>query len=53
MNLWSKMLTALRGGMNEAGEAVVDTQALRILDQEVRDASAELKLSKEGWYNFK
>lgn len=48
MNLWSKMLTALRGGMNEAGEAVVDTQALRILDQEVRDASAELKLSKES-----
>jgi phage shock protein A len=40
------MLTALRGGMNEAGEAVVDTQALRILDQEVRDASAELKQSK-------
>lgn len=48
MNLWSKMLTALRGGVNEAGEAVVDTQALRILDQEVRDASAELKLSKES-----
>ena len=48
MNLWSKMLTALRGGMNEAGEAVVDTQALRILDQEVRDASTELKLSKES-----
>jgi phage shock protein A len=42
------MLTALRGGMNEAGEAVVDTQALRILDQEVRDASGELKLSKES-----
>jgi phage shock protein A len=48
MNLWSKMLTALRGGINEAGEAVVDTQALRILDQEVRDASTELKLSKES-----
>lgn len=48
MNLWSKMLTALRGGMNEAGEAVVDAQALRILDQEVRDAASELKLSKES-----
>jgi phage shock protein A len=42
------MLTALRGGVNEAGEAMVDTQALRILDQEVRDASNELKLSKES-----
>lgn len=48
MNLWSKMLTALRGGVNEAGEAIVDTQALRILDQEIRDASEELKRSKEA-----
>lgn len=48
MNLWSKMLTALRGGINEAGEAVIDAQALRILDQEVRDASNELRLSKES-----
>jgi phage shock protein A len=42
------MLTALRGGVNEAGEAMIDTQALRILDQEVRDASNELKQSKES-----
>lgn len=48
MNLWSKMLTALRGGVNEAGEAIIDTQALRILDQEIRDASDELKGSKEA-----
>ncbi|GAA6153633.1 PspA/IM30 family protein [Pseudoteredinibacter isoporae] len=46
MNIWSKMMTALRGGVNEAGEAIVDSQALRILDQEVRDASEELKQSK-------
>jgi len=48
MNIWGKMLTALRGGVNEAGEAVVDSQALRILDQEVRDASEELKRSKHS-----
>lgn len=48
MNVWAKMITALRGGMNEAGEAVVDTQALRILDQEVRDASEELDQSKNA-----
>ncbi|MFD2230087.1 PspA/IM30 family protein [Alkalimarinus sediminis] len=48
MNIWAKMMTALRGGVNEAGEAVVDSQALRILDQEVRDASEELKKSKES-----
>ena len=48
MNIWAKMMTALRGGINEAGEAVVDSQALRILDQEVRDASEELKQSKDS-----
>ena len=48
MNILSKLMTALRGGVNEAGEAIVDTQALRILDQEVRDASEELKRSKDS-----
>ena len=48
MNIWSKMITALRGGVNEAGEAIVDAQALRILDQEIRDASEELNKSKDG-----
>lgn len=48
MNIWAKMMTALRGGVNEAGEAVVDSQALRILDQEVRDASEDLKYSKDS-----
>lgn len=48
MNIWAKMITALRGGINEAGEAVVDTQALRILDQEVRDATEELEQSRDG-----
>lgn len=48
MNIWSKMITALRGGVNEAGEAIVDAQALRILDQEIRDASEELNKSRDG-----
>ena len=48
MNVWSKLLTALRGGANEMGEAVVDSQALRILDQEIRDADLELRKSKEA-----
>ena len=48
MNIWSKMITALRGGVNEAGESIVDSQALRILDQEVRDAGEELKRSKDS-----
>ena len=48
MNIWSKMITALRGGVNEAGEAIIDAQALRILDQEIRDAGEELNKSKDG-----
>lgn len=48
MNIWAKMITALRGGATEMGEAIVDTQALRILDQEVRDASEELRQSKDA-----
>lgn len=48
MNIWAKLITALRGGVNEAGEAIVDTQALRILDQEVRDATDELEQSRDG-----
>ncbi|UYZ83738.1 PspA/IM30 family protein [Entomomonas sp. E2T0] len=48
MGVWSKLITALRGGAHEAGEAIIDTQALRILDQEIRDADAELRKSKEA-----
>lgn len=48
MNIWSKLLTALRGGANEVGETIVDSQALRILDQEIREAGSELQTSKEA-----
>lgn len=46
--MWSKLLTAIRGGAYEAGQAAVDSQALRILDQEIRDAHDELSRSKDG-----
>lgn len=48
MSIWAKVATAVRGGVNEAGEAIVDHQALRILDQEIRDADNELTKSKEA-----
>ena len=48
MNVWRKLLTAVRGGAHEVGEAVVDSQALRILDQEIRDADDELHRSREA-----
>lgn len=47
MNVLSKMMTALKGTINEVGEAIVDSQAIRILDQEIRDASEDIKYSKK------
>jgi phage shock protein A len=48
MGILSKLVTAVRGGATEAGEAIVDSQALRILDQEIRDADRELLQSKNA-----
>lgn len=45
MSVWKKLVTAVKGGANEAAEAVADSQALRILDQEIREAKEELKRS--------
>ena len=48
MDVLSKIVTALKGGINEAGEAIVDRQALRILDQEIREAIEELNQTKDS-----
>ena len=48
MSIWRKVSTAVRGGVSEAGEAIVDNQILRILDQEIRDADKELGQSKDA-----
>jgi phage shock protein A len=42
----TKLWTALRGAANEAGEAAVDANATRILDQEIRDADGELRQAR-------
>lgn len=47
MSLLQKILTLFRGTAHEAGQAVVDKNALKILDQEIRDAGNELTRSKE------
>lgn len=38
MAIWSKLFTLGRAGAHQATSAVVDANALRILDQEIRDA---------------
>lgn len=46
MSAFGKLWTALKGGANEAAESVADSQAFRILDQELREARANLKQAK-------
>jgi phage shock protein A len=47
MSILSKILTLFRGTATEAGQAVVDKNAIRILDQELRDSTTELARSKD------
>ncbi|GGM18984.1 PspA/IM30 family protein [Pseudomonas asuensis] len=53
MSIWKKVVTALRGGASEVGEAIVDKQAIRILDQEIRDAEAALLRARNGLVDIK
>ncbi len=46
MSIFKKLVTAVRGGATEVGEAIVDTQAIRILEQELRDAKKALNDAK-------
>ena len=48
MSTSNKTPTAIRGLFTEMGEAIVDTQAMRILDQEIRDAKNHLNDAKEN-----
>lgn len=47
MHILQKILTLFRGTATEAGQAVVDRNAIRILDQEIRDAQNELVKSRD------
>lgn len=45
MSVWRKLVTAVKGGATEAAQTVVDSQAIRILEQEIREAKDELRKS--------
>lgn len=47
MSMWSKMFALVRGSAHEAGAAVVDANAIKILDQEIRDADAALAKARD------
>ena len=46
MSILKSLFTALRGGASEIGEAVVDANAVRILEQEIRDAEEAIAKAK-------
>ena len=51
-SIFGKLLTALRGGAREAGEAVMDANATRIYTQEIEDAKKNLGKAKRDLTNI-
>lgn len=47
MSIINKLFTLFRGTAHEAGQAVVDNNAIKILDQEMRDAGTQLARSRD------
>ncbi|NRA88198.1 MAG: PspA/IM30 family protein [Rhizobiales bacterium] len=48
MSIFSKIVTALRGGASEVGESIVDANLVRIMDQEIRDSKAAVEKARSG-----
>jgi len=48
MSIFKKLITAVRGGATEVGEAIIDNQAIRILEQEVRDSKKAIDEAKSN-----
>ena len=48
MSILKKIVTALRGGAREVGEAVVDANAIRILEQEIHDQQNAIAKAKDA-----
>jgi len=46
MSIFKKIMTAIRGGASEIGETIVDANATRIFEQEIRDSENYLTQAK-------
>mgnify|MGYP000050050160 FL=1 len=46
MSIFKKIMTAIRGGASEVGESIVDANATRIFEQEIRDVENHLTKAK-------
>ena len=49
MSMLAKLSALFRGTAREAGQAVVDANALKILDQEIRDADTAQGKAREAY----
>lgn len=46
MSVFMKIMTAIRGGAREVGEAIVDKNGVRIFEQEIKDAEESIEKAK-------
>ncbi len=53
MGVLKDLMQAVRGGANELGEAIVDANAIRILEQEIRDAESAISSAKQSLTRMK
>ena len=53
MGVLRDLMQAVRGGANEVGEAIVDANAIRILEQEIRDAESAISSAKQSLTRMK
>lgn len=53
MGVLKDLLAAVKGGANEVGEAIIDANAIRILEQEIRDAENAISSSKQSLTRMK
>ncbi|MFT6045256.1 MAG: phage shock protein A [Arenicella sp.] len=53
MSILKSLITAIRGNVSSAGEAIIDHQAITILEQSIRDGNNNLAQSKIGIRNLK
>jgi phage shock protein A len=47
MEFFKKLITAIRGGSREIGEAILDSQGIRIYEQEIEDAKEAIKQAEQ------
>ncbi len=48
MSVWTRLFSAVKGNVNDAAETVADSQALTILDQEMRETHVEIRKSEQS-----